>query len=92
MTRYTNRFDAKRDANEKEIVRELESHGLSVYRLDKPLDLLVGYDKRNFLVEVKMPDKDLNKKQVEFVDKWQGQFIIIRTIEQAERFAREVKE
>jgi len=43
-------------------------------------------------IEVKMPDKDLNKKQVEFVDKWQGQFIVIRTIEQAKRFAREIKE
>jgi len=85
------RWDAKRDANEKEIVKELESHGLSVYRLDKPLDLLIGYNKRNYLVEVKMPDKVLNKNQVEFVDTWKGQFITIRTVEQAERLAREVK-
>jgi len=88
---HTNRFDARRDGNEKEIVEVFERMGLSVYRLDQPLDLLIGYDKRNYLVEVKMPGKNLNDNQVEFVANWKGQFIIIRTIEQAIKFAHEIR-
>lgn len=83
MSRYTNRFDAKRDANETEIVNTFKAKGISVHRLDKPLDLLLGYNKRNYLVEVKVPGKYLNDKQVKFTDEWKGQWIVIDTIERA---------
>lgn len=83
MTRYTNRFDAKRDANEPEIVKAFQAKGISVHRLDKPLDLLLGYNKRNYLVEVKVPGKHLNPKQVLFTDVWKGQWIVIDTVERA---------
>jgi hypothetical protein len=81
------RYDAKRDANEPEIVKAFQSKGISVYRLDRPLDLLLGYNKKNYLVEVKMPKKGLNKKQVEFVQKWKGQHFVCYTVAQAEKFA-----
>lgn len=84
------RWDAKRDANEPEIVKALQAKGISVYRLDKPLDLLLGYNKNNYLVEVKMPKKKLNAKQVEFTEGWKGQFIVINSVEQADRLAEEI--
>ena len=85
------RWDAKRDANEKEIVKTFEGMGISVYRLDKPMDLLLGYKKRNYLVEVKMPGFLLNKNQVEFVDSWQGQHFVCFTVEQAEKVGNAIR-
>ncbi len=82
-----NRYNPRRDANEKEIVEYFQKRGFSVERLNTPLDLLIGYKKRNYLVEVKMPNKNLNKNQQEFTDSWKGQFIIIRSVEQAAVFA-----
>ena len=84
------RWDAKRDANEKEIVKCFKAHGISVFRLDRPLDLLLGYNKKNYLVEVKMLDKALNKKQSEFVEDWKGQWIMIDSIDQAVKLSREI--
>jgi len=85
------RWDAKRDANEPEIVKVFESYGFSVCRLDTPLDLIVGFDKRNFLIEIKMPGKGLNENQKKFTRNWKGQFIIIDSVEQAMGFCFSVK-
>ena len=82
-----NRYNPKRDKNEPEIVEYFKKRGFSVERLNTPLDIMLGYQKKNYLVEVKMPGKTLNKKQIEFVEGWRGQFIIINSIEQAGRFA-----
>jgi hypothetical protein len=90
MKRYTNRFDAKRDANEPEIVKAFERRGISVYRLNQPLDLLLGYNKKNYLVEVKMPEKGLNDKQVKFVNDWKGQYFVCYTVDQADLFADKI--
>lgn len=86
-----NRFNPRRDANEKDIVNYLKANGLSVERLNTPLDLLVGWNKTNYLVEVKMPGKWLNDKQESFVSDWKGQFIVIDSIDQAERFIKGIK-
>jgi len=83
MTRYTHRHDAKNDGNETEIVRVFEAKGISVERIRKPLDLLLGYNKHNYLVEVKMPGKHLNDKQVKFTNEWKGQWIMIDTLQRA---------
>ena len=82
-----NRYNPRRDANEKEIVEYFMKRGFSVERLNTPLDLLIGYKKRNYLIEVKMPKKNLNANQEKFTAGWQGQWIIIRSIEQAAVFA-----
>ena len=86
-----NRFNPRRDKNEKDIVDYFKRIGFSVARLNTPLDLLVGYKKRNYLVEVKMPGKKLNDNQVEFVDEWKGQYIVISSIEDAQQFADGVR-
>lgn len=82
-----NRYNPRRDANEKEIVEYFKKRGFSVERLNTPLDLLVGYDKRNYLVEIKMKGKSLNENQDKFVKSWKGQFIVINSLERAALFA-----
>jgi hypothetical protein len=64
------RYKAKRDASEKAIVKALEGMGCSVWRMDTPCDLLIGFLGRNILAEVKTPGthygKALNDKQKQF--------------------------
>ena len=47
------RFAVRRDRNEAEIVQALEQVDAMVTRLNKPLDLLVGFRGQLFLIEVK---------------------------------------
>ncbi len=84
------RYDARRDKNEPEIVKAFQNAGISVYRLDKPLDLLLGYNKKNYLVEVKVEGKHLNANQVMFTNDWKGQWIMIDSVERAVRLANEI--
>ncbi len=73
------RHDAKRDDNESDIVKALESIGCTVYRMDRPVDLLCGYRAKNLLLEVKNPD-GLNKittDQKRFMAGWKGQVRIV---------------
>lgn len=70
----------KRDANEKEIVSALEAvPGCMVVPLDKPVDLLIGYEGRTILAEVKNPKgkNRLEPDQVEFIEKWPGSQVAI---------------
>lgn len=81
------KYDAKRDANEKAIVDIFQWHGISVFRLDRPLDLLLGCHGLNYLVEVKVEGKKLNKKQQEFTDNWRGQWTLVDSEKQAAELA-----
>ena len=80
-----------RDANEPQIVAALEGVGASVIRLDKPVDLLVGYRGRNLLLEVKTPlgpkggrsHSKATPEQRDFFARWRGQFSVVRTVEEA---------
>ena len=76
-------FNAKRDANEGEIVKALEAIGCIVHRLDTPLDLLVGYRGYNYLLEVKVAKGTLTPDQQKFIPKWLGQLAFVRTAAQA---------
>jgi hypothetical protein len=82
---------AKRDANEPEIVSELRAYGLSVYKMDKPLDLLCGYRGQTYLVEVKTPKGTFTAPQEAFLETWKGDCTILRSIEEAAEFARNVR-
>ena len=79
MRRYGNR----RDVNEQEIVDALEAIGATVCRLDRPVDLLVGYRARCFLIEVKAPNGRLTRGQREFMRRWKGQVRVVETPEDA---------
>ena len=75
------RHAAKRDASEPEIVSALEQCGFTVERLDTPVDLLVGFRRRTWLVEVKTGHKgygkSLNKNQKTFAERWRGSEIVV---------------
>lgn len=74
----------KRDKNEAEIVEVLRKAGCSVFRLDKPCDLLVGFRRQIFLVEVKAKKGKLTKAQSEFAQTWRGPPVfIIRSVDGA---------
>lgn len=84
MRRYANR----RDSNEKEIVDALEAIGAVVYRLDLPVDLLVGYRSRNFLIEVKDGGKPPSRtkrteQQRKFMSTWVGQVRVVKSVSEA---------
>jgi hypothetical protein len=82
-----NRYQKERDGNEQEIVDALQAIGCTVQRLDVPVDLLVGYQARNFLMEIKMPGKEkaLTKLQEKFIPEWHGQVRVVTTVDEAIR-------
>ena len=75
------RHKAKRDASEPEIVTALQGLGCTVYRMDDPVDLLVGFRGVTYLVEAKTAGtrygKKLNANQTDFNDGWKGSKIIM---------------
>tara|TARA_R110000737_G_scaffold109875_2_gene142902 strand:- start:2994 stop:3275 length:282 start_codon:yes stop_codon:yes gene_type:complete len=83
---------AKRDANEPEIFKTLRSHGLSVKSMDEPADALVGFGGRTYLVEVKMPKGTFTPPQERFQETWKGDYHVLRSVEDAEVFARWVRD
>ena len=79
------RTAARIDANQPAIVKALEAIGAKVVYIKKPLDLLVGFRKRNILLEVKNKegfDRE-TKDQVAFIATWPGELHIVYTPEEA---------
>ena len=70
---------SRRDDNESGIVKALEQVGASVYRVDAKgiPDLLVGFRRRTFIIEVKGPSGKLTKAQRDFRKNWRGAPVII---------------
>jgi hypothetical protein len=65
--------NAKRDANEPQIVSDLEKVGAKVWRLSQPCDLLVRFAFRLYLLDVSNPDypnRRREKAQVERFKDW----------------------
>lgn len=75
----------KPDANTGGIVEALRAcHGVTVVHIGKPLDLIVGCEGRNYLVEIKNPDgKDRRGpswvQQQAFMRNWLGQSCVCDT-------------
>lgn len=76
------RYAAKVDRNQAEIVKELRGIGATVQPLHTVgggcPDLLVGFRRQNFLIEVKdwqasRSDRELNDKQKDWHEGWKGQ-------------------
>ncbi len=88
-----NRYAKSRDINEPQIVQALRAVGASVTQLDKPVDLLVGYRGRTYLMEVKQPGErkrkgghryTLTPDQKDFYATWKGgDLMTVRTTDQA---------
>lgn len=76
---------AKVDATQAAIVEALRRIGAAVQYIKEPVDLIVGYRRRNVLMEVKNRDgKDqLTRAQVEFIASWPGEVHVVYTPEEA---------
>lgn len=69
----------KSDANQKPIVECFRKMGASVWALDRPVDLIVGYAGKMGLVEVKNREgKDkISPDQKKFFEEWKGPLVPI---------------
>ena len=76
---------ARVDATQEAIVSALRAAGAYVWVIGLPVDLLVGYKDRTFLVEVKTTSKkSLTSLQTDFFKSWTGSSLErIETPEQA---------
>lgn len=75
-----NRYAAKRDANEQEIIDALERVGADVTQLDEPADLLVDFRGTWHLLEVKVSERSkLTDKQANFHSAHPGRVRIVWT-------------
>ncbi len=87
MTRGYRGRNAKVDANQNDIVNKLnELPDVQAVVIGEPLDLLVGYNFQNFLIEIKNSDgKDTRgpswEKQKEFIAAWPGSVDVCRTFD-----------
>ncbi len=89
------RYAASTDLNQSAIVEALRAIGCDVEIIGKPVDLLVGYRKLNFLVEIKRegmrPRKD-QKEQQEWIRNWRGQVRVCSTPDEAIRLVTKAYE
>jgi len=88
---FRGRYKNKRDRNEGEVVAALEAHGIAVVRADTPVDLICGCAGQTYLVEVKDGAAKLTRGQEEFLEKWTGHAVVVRSVEEAIEFAKEVR-
>lgn len=80
----------RKDANQKEIVSALRAMGATVFILDRPVDLLVGWRGKNLLIEIKdgslKPSaRRLTSDEKEFFDTWRGSAYVVESVEDAIR-------
>lgn len=86
-----NRYAKKRDIAEPEIVNALRGCGFSVERIDTPVDLIVGFRRKTFLVECKTGKRGLNANQKAFKSEWRGSEVItLRDAQEAMDWAVEI--
>ena len=87
------RHAARVDANQEAIVTALRNAGAYVWIIGLPVDLLVGYQQKTFLVEIKTTSKKrLTKLQADFFLKWSGCLLFrIDSPEAALRMIEEMK-
>ena len=89
MRRLGNRmFSSRQDANHAQIVKDLRILGYQVHEMKSVgggfPDLLVAHHGKMCLMEIKTEDGELNDKQKQWHNTWQGpEVAIVRTTEQA---------
>lgn len=82
---------ARVDNSQQGIVDALRAIGADVVVIGKPVDLLVGYEKRCYLIECKSPGTYYKgtKVQQDFIRDWRGQVRICRTGAEAVKLVTE---
>lgn len=84
---------ARRDSNEADIVAAITAHGISVYPIDLPCDLLCGYGGVTYLVEIKSGKRGKQTPaQVKFQRDWGGHYQILRSVDEALQWAKNVRQ
>lgn len=84
-----NRYNTKRDANEKPIFDMLRGMGAVVYPTDLPFDAILGWKGGTFLAEVKTEKGKLTKPQAKFIETWTGYPVgILRTPDEASEWLK----
>jgi hypothetical protein len=78
-------YHKKVDANQAELVKYIRSLGASVQHLHSVgggvPDIIIGYNDKNYLAEIKTLKGKLNELQVVWFEAWCGQCQVIRTKE-----------
>lgn len=77
-----NRYAKKVDKNQKPIVDALRTiPSLTVQVLGGTIDLVVGWQGRNYLIEIKDKGGKLTSSQIKFLGEWQGQINVCHSFE-----------
>lgn len=80
------RWAARADANQTEIVKALRAAGASVWHIKWPVDLIVGYQGRTILMEIKTRNGTYTDDQKSFLSTWTGGMVAtVRDVEGALR-------
>lgn len=86
------RYGNQRDKNEPSIFAILRGYGFSVHPLDTPADAIVGHKGRTYLLEVKDgPKAKFTGPQDKFKLSWLGDYIVIRTDEEAIEWCKSIR-
>jgi len=78
----------KPDANQAQLTEELRKlPGVSAIVLNADIDLIVGYQGRNFLLEVKNPELKWNanrrtERQKQLRATWTGQYAVVKSLDE----------
>ena len=77
-------FKKKVDSNQAQIIADLKKIGVSVLNLSRVgggcPDILVGWQGKNILIEIKTAKGDLNDLQIEFFKEWKGPKFVCKSI------------
>lgn len=73
------------DANQADIIEALEEEGCTVYEMEKPVDLLIEYDRIWILIEVKNPlgKNTLSDYQTKFFENTRAPAYVVRSGQEA---------
>lgn len=69
----------RNDGNAKALIAYLEAHGASVARLDRPVDVAVGFQGVTVLCEIKTPRGAIRASQKAFLESFRGAVRVIRS-------------
>ena len=79
-------YAARSDNNQSEILKKLDKiPGLSVFDVHRQpglCDLLIGYKKVNYMIEIKSKNGTLSPSQKEFHSDWRGTIHVIYSFEE----------
>ena len=77
-------FKKKVDSNQAQIIADLKKIGVSVLNLSRVgggcPDILVGWQGKNILIEIKTAKGNLNDLQIEFFKEWKGPKFVCKSI------------